>query len=132
MNSDPPDPTATTLVDPPSGSAARTSLARGDTVAGYVIGERIGAGGFGEVYEARHPVIGKDVAIKVLHHRYSDDTDAVARFVAEARAVNLIKHPGIVDIFDFGELPDGRQFCVMERIRGHTLRQVLAERGRIP
>ncbi|KAB2894400.1 MAG: serine/threonine protein kinase, partial [Kofleriaceae bacterium] len=101
-------------------------------VPGYLVGERIGAGGFGEVYRARHAVIERDVAIKVLHRRYSHDPGAVARFVAEARAVNRISHPNIVEISDFGTLADGRQYCVMELIRGTTLRDVLRDRGRIP
>jgi tRNA A-37 threonylcarbamoyl transferase component Bud32/tetratricopeptide (TPR) repeat protein len=123
--------------DPLDSSSARRrasseGLARGDVVAGYIIGERLGSGGFGEVYAAQHPVIGKQVAIKIIHEQYSDDELAIARFIDEARAVNRIKHPGIVDIFDFGQVPDGRQFCVMERIHGRTLRQVLAARERLP
>ncbi len=105
------------------------SLNEGDQVAGYVIEARIGVGGFGEVYRARHPVIGSEVAVKILHARYSADPEAVARFVAEARAVNQISHPNIVEIFDFDRLADGRQFCVMELIRGKTLREMLREHG---
>jgi len=106
----------------------------GDTVVvpGYVLGERLGVGGFGEVFAARHAVIGREVAIKVLFARYSADETAVARFVAEARAVNQIAHPNIVQVFDFGTLADGRRFCVMERIHGTTLRELLNDRGRVP
>jgi serine/threonine-protein kinase len=102
------------------------------SVPSYTVGERLGEGGFGEVFRARHAVIGREVAIKVLHAKYSKDSEAVARFVAEARAVNQISHPGIVEIFDFGELPDGRAYCVMELIHGKTLRDVLRERTRLP
>jgi tRNA A-37 threonylcarbamoyl transferase component Bud32 len=98
----------------------------------YVVGERLGAGGFGEVFRARHAVIGREVAIKILHEKYSSDPDAVARFVAEAQAVNRVSHPGIVEIFDFGELANGRRYCVMELVRGTTLRDVLRDRGRLP
>ncbi|HTL39166.1 MAG TPA: protein kinase [Kofleriaceae bacterium] len=100
-------------------------------VPGYEIGERLGAGGFGEVYRARHRLMDREVAIKVLNASYLANPDAVARFVAEARAVGKLSHPGIVDVFDFGQLADGRQFCVMELIRGKTLRDVLRERGRL-
>jgi tRNA A-37 threonylcarbamoyl transferase component Bud32 len=98
----------------------------------YVVGERLGAGGFGEVFRARHAVIDREVAIKILHEKYSTDPEAVARFVAEARAVNRVSHPGIVEIFDFGELANGRQYCVMELVRGTTLRDVLRARERLP
>src|SRR5665647_62592 len=97
-------------------------------IPGYTLSERIGAGGFGLVFRARHDLIGRDVAIKVLHAKYSADPDAVGRFIAEARAVSQISHPGIVDLFDFGQLADGRQYCVMELIRGATLRDVLSSR----
>src|SRR6266850_3747744 len=81
-------------------SEVTPSLKEGDQVAGYVIEQRIGIGGFGEVYRARHPVIGREVAIKVLHGNYSADPEAVSRFVAEARSVNQISHPNIVEAFD--------------------------------
>jgi tetratricopeptide (TPR) repeat protein/predicted Ser/Thr protein kinase len=100
-------------------------------VPGYALAERIGAGGFGEVFRARQDVIGRDVAIKVLHAKYSADPEAVARFVAEARAVGQLSHAGIVELFELGELDDGRQFFVMELLRGKTLREVLRERTRI-
>lgn len=100
-------------------------------IAGHVVGERIGVGAFGEVFRARHQLIGREVAIKVLHARYSSDADAVARFVTEARAVGRLSHPGIVEVFDFGALEDGRHYCVMELIRGRTLRDLLRERGQL-
>jgi tetratricopeptide (TPR) repeat protein len=113
------------------GSEAEPSVAPGTEVGGYVVEARIGVGGFGEVYRARHPVIDRVVAIKILHARYSANAEAVARFVAEARAVNKISHAGIVEVFDFGEL-DGREYFVMELLAGITLRDRLAERGRLP
>ncbi|HUS30019.1 MAG TPA: serine/threonine-protein kinase, partial [Kofleriaceae bacterium] len=112
--------------------ASEPSLERGAKVAGYEIEERIGIGGFGEVFRARQPVIGREVAIKVLYAKYSSDPDAVSRFVAEARAVNKISHAGIVEVFDFGKLEDGRELYVMELLRGRTLRDLLDDRGRIP
>ncbi len=101
-------------------------------IPGYTVGERIGSGGFGEVLRARHDAIDRDVAIKVLHARYSTHPEAVARFISEARAVGRLSHPGIVDVYDFGELADGRQYCVMELLRGRTLRDVLRTRTRLP
>src|SRR5260221_5803768 len=112
--------------------APEATLVRGTEIGEYVVEERVGVGGFGEVYRAKHPVIGRAVAIKVLFAKYSQQPEAVARFVAEARAANQIAHPGIVEIFGFGELADGREYCVMELLTGATLRDVLAERGRLP
>jgi serine/threonine protein kinase len=97
----------------------------------YVVGERLGGGGFGEVFAATHNVVGRDVAIKILHANRCTDPDAVRRFLDEARAVNKIRHKSIVDIFDFGQLEDGRYYLVMERILGRTLRQIL-DAGPIP
>ncbi len=110
------------------------AAASGETpeVAGYVVSERLGSGGFGDVFRARHAVIGRDVAIKVLHAKYSAHPEAVARFIAEARAAGALSHPGIVEVYDYGTTADGRQYCVMEYIRGTTLRDLLRERGRLP
>ncbi|MCB9524532.1 MAG: serine/threonine protein kinase [Myxococcales bacterium] len=97
------------------------------TAAGeYVIDGPLGHGAFGDVYAAHHPVIGKAVAVKVLKMRYSVDPDIVSRFLSEARAVNRIGHEGVVDIFAFGQLADGRQYYVMELLAGETLRDRLA------
>ena len=96
-------------------------LVPGTEVAGYVIDAKIGEGGMGKVYGAHHPRIGKRVAIKVLGHAYCNDASAVARFEQEARLVNEIRHPNIVDVFQFGELPDKRSFFVMECLTGVTL-----------
>ncbi len=108
------------------------TIREGTRIAGYVIGERLGAGGFGEVFAARHARLARDVAIKVLHARYSQDPATVERFAAEARAVDRISHPGIVRIYELGAMPDGREYIVMERLRGVTLSDVLRAHGRLP
>ncbi len=107
-------------------------LRPGTQVGEYVVEERLGEGGFGSVYRAEHPLIGKRVAIKVLHSQYSSNAQIVARFVAEARAVNQIRHPNIVDIFAFGHLPDGRRYYVMELIEGLPLDRFLKMSGPVP
>jgi tetratricopeptide (TPR) repeat protein len=107
------------------------TLPPGTEIAGYVLEERIGAGGFGEVYRARHPTLERVAAIKVLHARYSHDVEALARFADEARAVNRINHPGIVDIYELGRAHD-REYYVMELIAGRSLRAILDERGKLP
>ena len=107
-------------------------LEPGDTVGEYVILQKLGEGGFGAVYEAAHPVIGKRAAVKVLHAHHSSDEAVTSRFVAEARAVNQIRHKNIVDIFSFGDLPDGRHYYVMELLEGVPLDIYLGRAGHLP
>jgi len=107
-------------------------LASGEVVGEYVVDGRLGQGAFGTVYRGAHPVIGKQVAIKVLARKYSVDPEITSRFVAEARAVNQIRHKNIIDIFSFGTLPDGRQYYVMEYLDGEPLDALIARSGRIP
>ncbi len=98
----------------------------------YELGESLGKGGFGEVFSARRRDLDRVDAIKVLHEAHCRDAAAVVRFVAEARAASKIDHPGVVRVFDLGTLPDGRAYCVMERLQGRTLRAILDERGALP
>src|SRR5262245_7168034 len=76
-------------------------LEAGTSVGEYVIEGKIGEGGFGVVYRASHPVIGKLAAIKVLNRQYSSNPQMVSRFISEARSVNQIRHRNIIDIFSF-------------------------------
>ena len=93
-----------------SASAASPDLPSGTIVGDYVIEKRLGHGGMGTVYQAIHPVIDKRVAIKVLHHELCANSEAVNRFVQEARAVNRIGHPNIVDVFGFGATKNHHAF----------------------
>lgn len=104
-------------------------LPPGTAVGEYVVGDKLGEGAFGKVYRGRQPLIGKNVAIKLLSRRFSGDPEMVSRFVAEARAVNQIAHRNIIDIFSFGNLPDGRLYFVMELLQGRTLDHLLRSRG---
>jgi serine/threonine-protein kinase len=106
-------------------------LGPGDPVGEYVIVSKLGEGGFGAVYAATHPVIGKRAAVKVLHAQYSSNAEVTSRFVAEARAVNQIRHRNIIDIFSFGHLPDGRHYYVMELLDGVPLDAYLERAGRL-
>ena len=123
--------------DLPLGQTAPASapalVSGGDLPTGYVVGEYrvervIGRGGMGVVYSGVQPVIEKRVAIKVLNSELSGDPALVRRFLDEARAVNRIRHPNIIDIFSFGQLADGRQYFVMEYLEGHTLDDRLQSR----
>jgi eukaryotic-like serine/threonine-protein kinase len=108
-----------------------SELAPGTIVGEYRIEGKLGEGAFGAVYRAVHPMIGKAAAIKVIGRSLSHDPQMVSRFVAEARAVNQIRHRNIIDIFSFGQLSDGRHYYVMELLVGTTLDKLLAARGRV-
>lgn len=114
------------------GPASRGRPELGTLAGEYQLMEEIGRGAFGTVYRAIHPVIGKEVAIKVLDESSLDDTSLERRFVTEARAVNRIKHPNIVDIFGFGELANGQKFYVMELLTGETLAALRKRAGALP
>jgi serine/threonine-protein kinase len=107
-------------------------LGPGSVVSGYRIEGRLGQGGAGTVYAAEEPTIKKRVAIKVLRHALAEDEGMVARFEREARAVNEIRHPGIVDVFALGRLDDGRPYLVMSLLEGCSLRDEIRRRGRLP
>jgi len=104
----------------------------GPDIKGYRLIGRLGAGAMGEVYEGVHSLIGKRVAVKVLRGPGDDALASGPRLLEEARAVNAIAHPGIVDIFDAGTLPDGRPYLVMERLEGQSLLQHLKAQKRLP
>jgi len=103
------------------------------TLLGHFKVERvIAVGGMGVIYQATHSVIGRTAAIKVLSEKYSSDKNMIKRLHREARAVNQIGHPNIVDIFDFGQTPDRREYFVMEYLPGVSLAQMMERRGRLP
>src|SRR5262245_21529975 len=106
-------------------------LAVGQTVGEYVVDGKLGQGAFGSVFRAVQPLIGKVVAIKVLARRFSVDPEMVSRFIAEARAVNQIRHRNIIDIFSFGQLDDGRHYYVMEYLEGEPLDARIDREGRL-
>lgn len=106
-------------------------LKAGAMVGEYQIERRLGAGTFGAVYAGEQPLIGKKVAIKVLHKRFASNAAMVSRFVSEARAVNRIRHKNIIDIFSFGMLADEQPYFVMELLDGMTLGELLDRRKRL-
>ena len=83
----------------------------------------------GIVYHACHQLIGRQAAIKILRPELASSPEQVRRFLNEARAVNLVEHPGLVEIFEFGLLPDGTPHIVMEFLSGELLSERLC-RGR--
>ncbi|HNN53249.1 MAG TPA: serine/threonine-protein kinase, partial [Pseudomonadota bacterium] len=94
----------------------------GTMVNKYKVLRLLGQGGMGEVYEAVDESLERKVAIKILLPEYAKDAEIVGRFFNEARSVNMINHPGLVQIFEFGSLPEGGAFLVMEYIAGISLR----------
>ncbi|HMG23837.1 MAG TPA: serine/threonine-protein kinase [Kofleriaceae bacterium] len=122
----------TDVLAPSAGSGPdRELLAIGSPVGSWRITSLIAAGGCGVVYAARHAVLERVAAVKVLHSALAASPAMVDRFVREARAVNHIKHPNIIDIFDFGALPDGRPFFVMELLEPGDLQQRIDACGRL-
>ena len=103
----------------------------GEVVGNYRIVSQIGSGGMGAVYEAHHELLGKTAAIKVLLPERSANREIVQRFFNEARAVSTVQHPGIPEIFDFGHLPSGNAYIIMELLEGETLGERLKREQRM-
>src|SRR5687767_938541 len=103
----------------------------------YTLGAEIARGGMGVICRATDTVLGREVAVKVLHEKYGPTSGAALRFADEARITGQLQHPSIPPVHDFGLLPDGRPFLAMKLIKGQTLEELLkarpdasAERGR--
>lgn len=103
-------------------------LAPGSSLGDYEILEFLGAGGMGEVYRARDPRLGREIALKVLPAEVTDDFGALERFEREAKALGALNHPNIVTIHSVEE-SDGIRFLTMELVQGESLAELIAERG---
>jgi beta-lactam-binding protein with PASTA domain/predicted Ser/Thr protein kinase len=97
----------------------------------YEVRKRIGAGGMADVYLAKDTLLGRDVAVKLLHHRFVEDQEFVERFRREASAAASLSHPNVVAIFDRGSW-DGTYYIAMEYLPGRTLKQAVRESGPLP
>src|SRR5579872_7226670 len=102
----------------------------GSRLGPYEIVAGIGAGGMGEVYRARDPRMGRDVAIKILPAALANDADRLRRFEQEARATGTLNHPNLLVVFDFGSYEQS-PFLVSELLEGTNLRELLAG-GKLP
>ncbi|HVV15902.1 MAG TPA: serine/threonine-protein kinase [Polyangia bacterium] len=96
------------------------------TIGNYRVLRLLGEGGMGVVYLAQHPVIGRKVAIKLLHAALARDPDIVSRFFNEARAIHMIAHENIVEILDFGQTTDGQPYFIMEHLEGESLSEAVS------
>lgn len=95
----------------------------GRTIGGYRITQRLGQGGMGIVYAARHEKLPKRAAVKILSTAVAQDSSQVARFFTEAKAISLLSHPGIVTLYDYGQMSDGTVYMLMELLTGQTLKE---------
>ncbi len=99
-------------------------------IGSYEILGSLGEGGMGQIYRARDPRLGRQVALKVLSQQLTKDPESVARFVGEARAASALNHPNIVTIYEVGEF-EGQHFIAMEFVQGATLRQLMKHSGEL-
>src|ERR1051326_4124279 len=123
-------------MDPQTGPS-QEQLIIGQTIGNYLVTQKLGEGGMGSVYLAEHPTIGKKVALKVLHSEFSTNQEVTTRFFQEAKAVNDIGHPNIVDIVDYGILQAGPSlerlvYFIMEYLAGPTLSQLIRSEAPLP
>ncbi|HYN01635.1 MAG TPA: serine/threonine-protein kinase [Vicinamibacteria bacterium] len=98
----------------------------------YHLDREIGRGSMGIVFRARRDGTGPPVAVKLLNPSIAFDPEMSTRFVREGRAAALVNDPGVVGVTDFGTLPDGQAFLVMELVEGKTLEEALGEGGTLP
>jgi beta-lactam-binding protein with PASTA domain/predicted Ser/Thr protein kinase len=94
----------------------------------YEVLSRIGSGGMGNVYLARDQLLGRQVAVKLLHHRFAEDQEFVERFRREASSAAGLSHPNVVAVFDRGEW-DGTYYIAMEYLPGRSLKTIVREQG---
>lgn len=98
----------------------------------YEIVDEIGHGALGIVYRARHLVMDKTVAVKVLFEQLDQDENNFLRFQREAQAASSMSHPNIVTVYDFGISQNNTPFLVMDYIEGENVKEVLRKHGRLP
>ena len=95
----------------------------------FELNSLVGCGGMGEVHSCTDIHLGREVVVKILHAKYLDRPEVMARFSEEIRITGQLEHPGVVPVHEAGIIPDGRPFFVMQRVWGLTLRSLLDERS---
>jgi eukaryotic-like serine/threonine-protein kinase len=109
------------------GDVAASDPLIGQAIGQYVVKSQLGDGGMAVVFLAEHQTIGRKMAVKVLKADVAAQSEWGRRFIAEAQVVAALKHRNIVEVFDFGQLPDGRQFLMMEYVEGQSLADYISE-----
>jgi serine/threonine-protein kinase len=104
----------------------------GETLGNYRLGAKLGSGSMGVVFVGEHQRIARRVAVKFLIPELTRDPLVLQRFFNEARATSLIRHPGIVEVFDCGVDANGRAYIVMEHLEGETLGDRLRRTRKLP
>lgn len=123
---------------PPAGSVPPTTEPPlGQRIIGSMIGrfqvlKQVGSGGLGETFEAVHIDIGKRAAVKIAQSFLRFDPERLARFAWEGHAANLIQHPMIINIFEYGQLPSGLPYLIMDFVDGELLSARLLRLGKLP
>jgi serine/threonine protein kinase len=119
-----------TTVCPNDGTALAPECEIGSRFAGkYVLTALVGKGGMSAVYTGTDTMLGRTVAIKLLHQYLAQDSVALKRFRQEARTISQLNHPGIVRIHEFGILDHGQPFIVMDYLEGMSLAQLIKRHG---
>jgi serine/threonine-protein kinase len=95
----------------------------------YVLGALLGVGGVAAVYTAQHAMLGRTIALKILHQRWATDPEFAARFIREARETAALGHPAFVRVYDAGLTPDGCAFIEMDLLEGHELYDLRKHQG---
>jgi eukaryotic-like serine/threonine-protein kinase len=108
------------------------TLAKDTRLGAYRIDRMLGEGGMGFVYEATHEVLNRRTAIKMLRPELASHAQIVTRFLNEAKAVNLIDHQNIVNVYDYGDNQHGSVYFVMEFLEGETLDDLMRKRQPMP
>jgi serine/threonine-protein kinase len=100
-------------------------------VGAYLLGERIGEGGVGNVYAARHDLLKRPTAVKLLKPTRATD-EMTARFEREAQLASQLSHPNMVEIYDYGRASDGSLYYAMEYLEGETIGKLVLQEGALP
>jgi len=109
----------------------RSRLGRLERLGQYVLERKIGEGGMGEVYRARHALLQRPTAIKLLKREVMSE-EMVARFEREVRLTSRLEHPNTIEVYDFGRSPEGLFYYAMEYLDGVSLADLLADHGALP